>query len=97
MEPERRFFQMNSSLFGNLAPARRRLPEIWELDRIDGSGADNSFVADANGNAVVTTVSPAALTHDNAVLVVYHSDGKVHGRSRGDIGVDAHHQLIARP
>jgi hypothetical protein len=64
---------------------------------LDGSGADNSFVADANGNAVVTTVSPGVVTRDNAVLVVYHSDGKAHGRSRGDIGVDAHHQLIARP
>jgi hypothetical protein len=64
---------------------------------LDGTGADNSFVADANGNAVVTTISPGAVTHDNAVLVVYHSDGKAHGQSRGEIGVDAHHQLIARP
>jgi hypothetical protein len=30
------------------------------------------------------------------VLVVYHSDGKTHGDSRGEIGVGAQHQLIAR-
>ncbi|MFC5429767.1 hypothetical protein ACFPTO_13310 [Paraburkholderia denitrificans] len=51
----------------------------------------------AEGNAVLTTIAPAPLTHDNAVLVVYHSDGKSHGKLRGDIGVTAHHQLIARP
>ena len=32
----------------------------------------------------------------NAILVVYHSDGKTHGTSRGAIGVTAHHQLIAK-
>jgi hypothetical protein len=64
---------------------------------LDGTGADNNFVADGEGKAVVTTVSPTRVTHDNAVLVVYHSDGKTHGTSRGDLGVNAHHQLIARP
>ena len=32
----------------------------------------------------------------NAVLLVYHSDRKTHGPSRGRIGINAHHQLIAR-
>lgn len=64
---------------------------------LDGTGETNSFVADPAGKAVITTIAPAPLTHDNAVLVVYHSDGKAHGLSRGNIGVDAHHQLIARP
>lgn len=64
---------------------------------LDGTGETNSFVADPAGNAVVTTIAPAPLTHDNAVLVVYHSDGQTHGLSRGNIGVAAHHQLIARP
>jgi hypothetical protein len=49
------------------------------------------------GKAVMTVIAPAILTHDNAVLVVYHSDGKAHGKLRGNIGLDAHHQLIARP
>jgi hypothetical protein len=64
---------------------------------LDGKGTDNNFVADADGRAIVTVLAPAALTHDNAVLVVYHSDGKTHGSARGTIGVDAHHQMIARP
>jgi hypothetical protein len=64
---------------------------------LDGSGETSSFVADSTGSAVVTTVAPVPLTHDNAVLLVYHSDGRSHGQSRGNIGVDAHHQLIARP
>lgn len=64
---------------------------------LDGQGTDNNFIANADGKAVVTTTSPSMLTHDNAVLVVYHSDDQPHGMSRGTIGVDAHHQLIARP
>ena len=64
---------------------------------LDGSGTDNSFVADAKGAAVLTMYAPKPLTHDNAVLLVYHSDGKVHGKSRGSIGLDAHHQLIVKP
>jgi len=67
------------------------------LTPLDGEGTDNNFVANAQGEAVATTVAPAVLTRDNAVLLVYHSDGKVHGKARGDVGVDAHHQLIARP
>jgi hypothetical protein len=39
----------------------------------------------------------ASLTHDNAVLVIYNSGGEQHGMERGCIGVDAHHQIIARP
>ncbi len=64
---------------------------------LDGKGTDNNFVADAGGKVVVTVIAPAALTHDNAVLVVYHSDGKTYGNVRGSIGINAHHQMIARP
>ena len=64
---------------------------------LDGSGTDNSFVADAKGAAVLTMYASKPLTSDNAVLLVYHSDGKTHGKSRGSIGLDAHHQLIAKP
>jgi len=62
----------------------------------DGSGKSNSFTADANGSAVISMTSPNPLTHDNAVLLVYHSDGITHGLERGEIGVTAHHQIIAR-
>jgi hypothetical protein len=63
---------------------------------LDGAGHSNSFRANADGTASVVIVSPTSLTHANAVLLVYHSDGKTHGEERGEIGVDAHHQLIAR-
>ncbi|MDB5762169.1 MAG: hypothetical protein JWQ21_1164 [Herminiimonas sp.] len=64
---------------------------------LDGTGIDNNFIADSNGRGTVTVISPSILTHDNAVLLVYHSDGQTHGKSRGAIGLNAHHQLIARP
>lgn len=62
----------------------------------DGTGKTNSFTADAKGNASVSLVSPRPLTHDNAVLLVYHSDHTAHGMERGEIGVTAHHQIIGR-
>jgi len=45
--------------------------------------------------ASLTVTVSAALTPANAILLVYHSHGQSHGLSRGTIGVDAHHQLIA--
>ncbi len=63
---------------------------------LDGRGTKNSFVAKADGSASITVNAPEMLTSANAVLLVYHSDGKTHGTSRGDIGVTAHHQLIAK-
>jgi hypothetical protein len=62
----------------------------------DGTGKSNSFTADANGNAAISLLSPRPLTHDNAVLLVYHSDNQTHGEQRGEIGVTAHHQIIVR-
>lgn len=64
---------------------------------LDGAGTANTVTANAAGTAVFTTVSPTLITHDNAVLVVYQSDGKSYGKARGEIGHNAHHQLIARP
>ncbi len=63
---------------------------------LDGVGKTNDFVASDNGSARITVRAPQALTHANAVLLVYHSDRTSHGDRRGDIGVNAHHQLIAR-
>lgn len=62
----------------------------------DDTGQTNSFTADVSGHASISLLSPRALTHDNAILLVYHSDNEPHGRQRGEIGVTAHHQLIAR-
>ncbi|MGJ4918891.1 hypothetical protein [Bradyrhizobium oligotrophicum] len=63
---------------------------------LDGTATANDFVAGPDGRAKLTIIAPQPLTHDNAVLLVYHSDGMTHGAKRGDIGVNAHHQLIAR-
>jgi len=63
---------------------------------LDGTGTGNSFTADASGNFAISLVSPRPLTHDNAVLLVYHSDNTAHGAERGEIGVTAHHQIIVR-
>jgi len=63
---------------------------------LDGRGVSNSFVASKAGTAVVTVTTRGLLTAANAVLLVYHSDAKSHGSSRGKIGITAHHQLIAR-
>ncbi len=62
----------------------------------DGAGKGNSFTADTNGSATISLLSPRPLTHDNAVLLVYHSDNQTHGEQRGEIGVTAHHQIIVR-
>ncbi|GAC1446948.1 MAG: hypothetical protein PVSMB8_04950 [Vulcanimicrobiaceae bacterium] len=63
---------------------------------LDGAGTANGFVASKAGDAVLSVIARAPLTHDNAVLLVYHSDGLDHGQSRGAVGISAHHQLIAR-
>lgn len=63
---------------------------------LDGAGKTNNFVADKNGIARATVAAAQPLTHANAVLLVYHSDKTFHGDRRGDPGVNAHHQLIAR-
>ncbi len=63
---------------------------------LDGSGKRNSFTAKADGSGAMTVHAPQMLTSANAVLLVYHSDRLTHGASRGEIGVNAHHQLIAK-
>jgi hypothetical protein len=63
---------------------------------LDGTGKTNGFTADGNGGAAISVMSPQPLTHDNAVLLVYHSDNTLHGTERGEIGVNAHHQIIVR-
>lgn len=63
---------------------------------LDGAGSANNFVASQGGTAHIVVTAPQLPTHANAVLLVYHSDKESHGDRRGDIGVNAHHQLIAR-
>ncbi len=63
---------------------------------LDGTGAHNSFTATTLGAASGTILVPGAVTHSEGILLVYHSDGETHGSQRGQIGVNAHHQLIVR-
>ena len=63
---------------------------------LDGIGQTNSFRANAKGKAALTVHASHMPTSVNAVLVVYHSDNRTHGESRGEIGITAHHQLIAK-
>lgn len=63
---------------------------------LDGKGTTNSFRADAKGNAKISVTTPEPLTHANALLLVYHTDNKTHGMERGQLGITAQHQLIAR-
>lgn len=63
---------------------------------LDGTAKTNSFTAAPNGSAHLTLTIPGRVTHAEGILLVYHSDGIDHGQQRGQIGVDAHHQLIVR-
>lgn len=71
-------------------------PNGTSFTPLDGTGRTNSFTASPDGTAQLTVFIPGAITHNEAVLLVYHSDGIDHGMDRGQIGVDAHHQLIFR-
>jgi hypothetical protein len=63
---------------------------------LDGTGKTNSFNAGADGTAKLSLTVPGRISHADGVLLVFHSDGVDHGMHRGDIGVNAHHQLIMR-
>jgi hypothetical protein len=52
--------------------------------------------ADAKGSAEIKVKAPQMPTRVNAILLVFHSDGHRYGESRGNIGIDMHHQLIAK-
>jgi len=64
---------------------------------LDGTGQANSFHTDAAGNGHAALTAPQALTSANAVLLVLDDDGQTHGMTRGAIGVNAQHHLIAQP
>jgi hypothetical protein len=62
---------------------------------LDGDGTADSFTAGAEGGGKIVIDTPTPLQHAEAIVLVYHSDSQNHGASRGKIGVNAHHQLIA--
>ncbi|GAC1407786.1 MAG: hypothetical protein NVSMB64_15050 [Candidatus Velthaea sp.] len=63
---------------------------------LDGAAQTNSFTASPDGSASFMLTIPGSITHSEAILLVWHSDGLDHGMQRGEIGVNAHHQLIMR-
>jgi len=79
------------SLFENAATAQGVVSAP-----LDGTGRGNSFRADRAGRARAETIAPRALTAADAVLAVWHSDGRAHGRLPGEPGITAHDQLISR-
>jgi len=70
---------------------------VDHLTPMDGAGKTNSFTTKADGTASITVTLPSMPTRDNTVLVIYNNGGKPPGMERGRIGIDAHHQIIARP
>jgi hypothetical protein len=70
--------------------------DVVTFTPLDGSAQRNTFMATSRGTANGTLTIPGAVTHSEAILLVYHSDGTAHGMDRGQIGVNAHHQLIER-
>jgi hypothetical protein len=63
---------------------------------LDGTGTSNSFSAGAEGGAHLSIVANQPLAPGDAIVLVFHSDGRQHGDSRGELGVTAHQQLIVR-
>jgi hypothetical protein len=63
---------------------------------LDGTGRANSFVAGPDGTGGLDVVSSVALTHDGAILLIYHSDREDSGPLRsGELGLYSHVQLAA--
>jgi len=62
---------------------------------LDGAGRANSFTAGADGTGGIALVSPLALVHPNAILLVFHSDRADHGQGRGELGIYSHVELAA--
>ncbi len=65
---------------------------------LDGVGGKAStFRTDGKGAAHAAKLIPMPLGHGSGIVAIYDNDGESHGLDRGDIGVDAEQQLIARP
>lgn len=71
-------------------------PDGVTFTPLDGTAKASTFRASTQGTASGMIVAPGAITHAEGILLVYHSDDTDHGADRGQIGVNAHHQLIVR-
>ncbi|MFY9914719.1 MAG: hypothetical protein WAK18_08640 [Nocardioidaceae bacterium] len=73
--------------------AQRDGPKLF-TPWVDRAGTSNDFTASATGTASPTSTVHGCSSAD--VIIIWHSDGKTHGKSPGQIGVDWHTTLIAR-
>lgn len=73
--------------------AVRTGPAFTPLDLV---GNQNSFTADAQGNAQPIVMTPLQLPSGSQLVAFYHSDGVDHQSSLGNPGVNVHAQLILR-
>lgn len=60
------------------------------------SGDDNNFTASSTGTATPTDTVKGCLSHQEAIVVIWHSDGASHGSSPGVLGVSWHNSLITQ-
>ncbi|MEO9150603.1 MAG: hypothetical protein ABI212_14765 [Burkholderiaceae bacterium] len=66
--------------------------QLARFTRLDGTGGTNAFPA----SAAITVVVPTMPNKANPVLLIFHSNGQLHGISRTMIGVNAHHHVIVK-
>ena len=66
------------------------------LTPVDITGAADAFFADKDGVGLVAIDSPNVIPSGAQLVLIYHSDGSDHQSSPGNLGVNAHEQLITR-
>jgi hypothetical protein len=66
------------------------------LTPVDIIGAADTFFADRDGNGDLVVQSPNVIPSGAQLVLIYHSDGTDHQSSPGNLGVNAHEQLITR-
>lgn len=76
-------------------------PDIEIVDKPCGAadGTENTFTADAQGNArfelKLDVLPPSTATTVTSIAIAYHSDGKTYGAYPGDFGLNSHVHLAA--
>jgi hypothetical protein len=76
-------------------------PNVNVVDKPCGAadGTENVFTADAQGNArfelELAALPPSSAETSTTIALAYHSDGKNHGATPGEFGLNSHVQLAA--
>lgn len=60
----------------------------------DAAGTTNNFTADPSGAAAPVNTVPGCTTSNEAIVILWHSDGQTHGTTPGKLGVTWHNSLI---